>query len=76
MCFTVVNVLWVAICVSDAPKRKFVAETGVVPLPVLENAADATKNAGIGLGEYISLCTSQVPCDLLVVKNGPQLLLQ
>ncbi len=38
----------------------------VVPLliPVSENAADTTENAGIGIGEYTSLCTNQMPCNL------------
>ncbi len=32
-----------------------------IPRPVLENAADTTENAGIGIGEYTSLCTNQTP---------------
>ncbi len=39
-----------------------------------ESAADTAENAGISISEYASLCTNQIPCYLLVVRNGTQLL--
>ncbi len=41
--------------------------------PVPENAADNAKNTGICIGEYTSLCTSQIPCKLLALKPYPAL---
>ncbi len=46
----------------------------LIPMPVWENAADTVKNAGIGVAEYSSLCTYQIPCNLLAIRNGTQLL--
>ncbi len=41
--------------------------TRVVPtlIPVLKNAADTSRNAGIGIGEYTSLCTDQIPYHVI-----------
>ncbi len=37
-------------------------------LPVSANAADTAKNAGVGIGEYASLCLNQISCNLLAAK--------
>ncbi len=47
-----------------------VVHSRVVPI----NAADTAENAGIGKGKQASLYTNQIPCYLLVVRNGTQLL--
>ncbi len=43
-------------------------------MPVSGNAANTDESAGVGPSEYISLCTSQIPCQLLAVRNDTQLL--
>ncbi len=45
-------------------------KTRVVPLLVSENASNTTKNAGIVICKYVSLCDDPIPCDSL----GTQLL--
>ncbi len=39
--------------------------------PESENAADVAENVGISIGEYASLCTNQIPCNLLAAKRYP-----
>ncbi len=41
------------------------AYSRVVLIPVSENAADTTENAGIGIGEYTSLCTNHIPYNVI-----------
>ncbi len=46
----------------------------MIPIPVSENASAITKNAGICIGEYASLCTNQIPSNLVIVtKQYPAL---
>ncbi len=33
----------------------------VVPMPLLEDAADTADSAGIDIGKYAGLCTNQIP---------------
>ncbi len=42
-----------------------------IPIPVSENAADTAEIAGMGISEYASLCTNQVPCYLWAMKQYP-----
>ncbi len=41
----------------------------MIPTSVLENVSDSTKNAGIRIDRYTSLCTDLIPCDLLAAKK-------
>ncbi len=41
----------------------------LIPIPLSENDADTNENAGVYISEYASLCTNQVPCNLLDVKQ-------
>ncbi len=45
----------------------------VVPIqiPVMENAADTTKNADVSMDKSASLCTNQIPCNVWAAKRSP-----
>ncbi len=50
---------------TESSDTEYLWDKRVVPIPVAENAANTTKNAGIWIVKYPSLCTNQTPYHII-----------